>query len=360
VTMSGAGGGKDVVRAIAVPSDSRMKRASAPEIPELTLEIVKKFINPKVTDAEAFMFLSLCKAQQLDPFKKEIYLIKYGTQDASMVTSKDTFAKRAERNPHYRGFRAGLILLNNAKEIIYREGSFALDGEVVFGGWCEVLRDDRSAPIRNEVSVKEYEGKKADGTVTKMWAEKPATMIRKVAFCQSHREAFPDELGHLYGFEEMGGSETEAPTYEYGKDPVIPVSPELRDFSPPKEKVATAAAAGSTVDTTAVAVENGGKVADAAAVEGDGKPTYEVGCARAGVAQRANMSGDVGSANEKQVGKVNVVLNKLGWKTDEERHLAVGQMLGLGPFKSLKDLSMREASAVIDVLVELEKKVAAK
>jgi phage recombination protein Bet len=359
------GGEKDATRAmvpVAGQQGGLAKRASVPEVPELTLEIVKKFINPKVTDAEAFMFLSLCKAQQLDPFKKEIYLIKYGTQDASMVTSKDTFAKRAERNAHYRGFRAGLILLNNAKEIVYREGSFALEGEMVFGGWCEVIRDDRSAPIRNEVSVKEYEGKKADGTVTKMWAEKPATMIRKVAFCQSHREAFPDELGHLYGFEEMGGSETEAPTYEYGKDPVIPVSPELRDFAAPKEKAAAPAgtAAGATVDTTAVAVEDGGKAANGGTVEGNGKPMFDVGCARAGVAQRQNMSGDVGSANEKQIGKVNVVLNKLGWKTDEERHLAVGQMLGLGPFKTLKDLSMREASAVIDVLVELEKKAAAK
>jgi len=60
--------------------------------------IVKQYLvngdEGKITDQEIQMFLELCKYQQLNPFLREAYLIKYGNAPATMVTGKETFLKR--------------------------------------------------------------------------------------------------------------------------------------------------------------------------------------------------------------------------------------------------------------------------
>lgn len=191
-------------------------------MPELSLEIIKKFICPAATDQEAYTFLQLCKAQSLNPFLREAYLIKYGSEAASIVVGKETFTKRADRLPQYNGFKAGLILLSGGA-VVYREGSFYADGETLLGGWAEVYRTDRTIPYRNEVKIEEYQGRNKVGEITKMWREKPATMIRKVPLMQSLREAFPDEFGGMYGAEEISAVDAAAlPVYEVGKHPSIP------------------------------------------------------------------------------------------------------------------------------------------
>lgn len=211
-------------------------------MPELTLEIVKKFICPTATDQEAYTFLQLCKAQSLNPFLREAYLIKYGTEAASIVVGKETFTKRADRLPQYNGFKAGLILLSGGN-VIYREGSFFTSAEALLGGWAEVYRSDRGIPYRNEVRLEEYQGHTKAGEVTKMWREKPATMIRKVPLMQSLREAFPDEFGGMYGAEEISTVDAAAlPTYEIGKHPAIPApqkpirQPQARAQGAPREE----------------------------------------------------------------------------------------------------------------------------
>ena len=41
------------------------------------------------------MFIELCKAQKLNPFIREAYLIKFGISPANIVVGKDVFVKRA-------------------------------------------------------------------------------------------------------------------------------------------------------------------------------------------------------------------------------------------------------------------------
>ena len=204
--------------------------------PELSLEIIKKYICPQATDQEAYMFLQLCKSQNLNPFLREAYLIKYGTAPATIVTGKETFTKRADRLPQYDGFKAGIILQSN-NQIVYREGSFYTSDETLLGGWAEVYRKDRSIPFRNEVKLEEYEGHKNDGTVNKMWKEKKGTMIRKVPLMQSLREAFPDEFGGMYSPEEINTVDTSnMPQYEEGKELQHPhIQPPLALKQPQKQ-----------------------------------------------------------------------------------------------------------------------------
>lgn len=153
--------------------------------------------NGAVTDAEVNMFLSLCKFQKLNPFLKEVYLIKYGNSPATMVVGKDVLLKRAMRSPRYEGTKAGVITLTANGELKEREGTFVLDGETLVGGWAKVFVKSYATPIYASVSIKEY------STGQSNWKSKPATMIRKVALAQALREAFPEETSALYEASEM-------------------------------------------------------------------------------------------------------------------------------------------------------------
>jgi phage recombination protein Bet len=157
-----------------------------------------------VTDQEVMMFLSLCRFNHLNPFLKEAYLIKYGTQPATMVTGKETFMKRANRNPDYAGKEAGIIVYDpNTGTVENREGTFKLAHEQIVGGWAKVYIKGHEKPEYASVSFDEYAGRKKDGSLNNQWATKPATMIRKVALVQALREAFPEDYSGLYSPEEI-------------------------------------------------------------------------------------------------------------------------------------------------------------
>lgn len=173
---------------------------------ELTMNDVFNVIasgTQKPTYGECVMFMQLCKAQKLNPFLKEAYLVKYSQHTpAQLVVSKDAFEKRANACSVYTGKDSGVILHRDEK-VVYQDGAFKLPNDVLLGGWCNVHRSDREDPISAKVSFDEYVGKKNDGTVNKQWEGKPLTMIRKVAIVQALREAFPDQLDGLYIGDEM-------------------------------------------------------------------------------------------------------------------------------------------------------------
>lgn len=159
--------------------------------------------NPNVTDSEMKLFVELCKAQKLNPFTREAHLVKYGQNPATFIVGKDVFTKRAQRNPRFKGFEAGLSLSTKDGRMIRREGSMTLPGEKIVGGWCRVHVDGYEVPMFDEVSFDEYAGRKRDGSLNSTWRGKSGTMIRKVAIVHALREAFPDDLAGLYDSSEM-------------------------------------------------------------------------------------------------------------------------------------------------------------
>ena len=180
---------------------------------KLSPAIIKKYLVSgdanTVTDQELMMFMMMCKGNHLNPWNREAYCMKYGTQPATMVIGKDAFMKRASGSPEYDGMTSGIVVLNNETgEIEYRTGTIVIDDqEKIIGGWAEVFRKDRTHSTRIEVSFTEYAGRKKDGSLNNQWATKPATMIRKVAQVQALREAFPESLSNLYTSEEQGVDE---------------------------------------------------------------------------------------------------------------------------------------------------------
>jgi len=164
----------------------------------LTPDIVRECFCAKANKGEIYNFIKVCESQRLNPFLREVYLLKFDNKDAQIITGKDTFTKRAFQNPKFAGFQAGIIVLDKNGEIQYRNGSFKLKGETIAGGWCKVFIKGYDVTIDAEVSFDEYA--KTYGT----WKSIPATMIRKVALSQALREAFPEDLGGLYDSPEIG------------------------------------------------------------------------------------------------------------------------------------------------------------
>lgn len=179
----------------------------------LTPEIVRNYLvsgnKEAVSMQELAMFMNLCKYSQLNPWVKEAYCIKYGSEPAAMVVGKEAFQKRAEANPNYDGSEAGIVVLDKSEEVVYRKGTMKLPGDELIGGYAEVWRKDRTHSTRIEVSFDEYAGRKKDGSLNGQWSKKPATMIRKVALVQALRETFPSAFGGMYAAEEQGAEEPE-------------------------------------------------------------------------------------------------------------------------------------------------------
>lgn len=180
----------------------------------LSVDTVRNYLvsgnKERVTNQEVVMFINLCKFSGLNPWLKEAYCIKYGSEPATMVVGKEAFQKRAENHPAFDGCESGIIVFDPVDgNIEYRKGGFKLPGEEIAGGWAEVYRKDKTHSTHIEVSFDEYAGRKSDGSLNAQWAKKPATMIRKVALVQALREAFPNSFGGMYTAEEQGAVEPE-------------------------------------------------------------------------------------------------------------------------------------------------------
>lgn len=223
-----------------------------------------------VTSQEVKMFLRLCQSQRLNPFTRDAYIVKYGNQPASVIAGKDAFVKRATRNKRYRGHEAGITVVRKARKdggvqtvIDRREGSMVLPGEELVGGWAKVYLEGYECPIYEEVALSEYTAPDKYGK--NGWAKMPATMIRKVALCHALREAFPEDLGGLYGAEEMDQA---APRQSY-EEPA-PQAPAVEGVETVQQPAAAPAAPQRPIDAYKAALtrakrERGVPVKDAMA-----------------------------------------------------------------------------------------------
>lgn len=192
-------------------------------------DIVKRYLvsgDPsKVTDAEVKMFTELCKAQRLNPFLREAYLVKFGSNPAQIIVGKDVFLKRARSNPRFKGFKAGIIVETKDGSYQNRPGTFYTPGEKIVGGFCKVAIEGWDFPLEHSVAMSEF------SRSTATWKSMPAVMIRKVALVQALREAFPEDFQQLYSEEEMPVDDS-----NLDREPVVIDDAEIVDDAAPEEK----------------------------------------------------------------------------------------------------------------------------
>jgi len=168
---------------------------------EITADDIRRYLCPNASLQEIVLFLKTCQSEGLDPWAKEIYLIKYDAKSAaSMVISADAYLKTAETNDNYNGHEAGIILKDIAGKLEFRQGSFVLPEEEskLAGGWAKVYRKDRAKSFYAAVPISEYRKYTRDGKPSRFWNEMPASMIRKVALSHALKEAFPNRYSGIY------------------------------------------------------------------------------------------------------------------------------------------------------------------
>lgn len=183
----------------------------------LTPSIVQNFLvgdSGTITLQEFKFFTELCKARKLNPFLKEAYCIKFGSQPAQIVVGKDAILKRAIIHPDYDGMESGVIVqVIETGEIIERKGTFYIKSEEkLVGGWAKVYRKNWKYPTYCSVEFYEVAQTKKDGQLNSNWAGKGGTMVEKVAKVRALRETFIEDLSGMYDADETNIPAPESPS----------------------------------------------------------------------------------------------------------------------------------------------------
>lgn len=182
----------------------------------ITFDDVKRYICPKASDGEVVLFLKTCQSLGLNPFAKEIYLVKYTDEEpAAIIIAWDTYLKRAESHPEYEGHEAGLIVQTDYGPD-FREGAFFEDESKIIGGWARVYRRGKR-PYYYSVHISECRRYTKRGEPTRFWKEMPAAMVRKVALARALKEAFPSLYPGIVSEVEVGEGEIPEPFVKNGK-----------------------------------------------------------------------------------------------------------------------------------------------
>lgn len=153
----------------------------------VTTQTVKDFLfssGTKLSEQQQSMFMQLAMRNQLDPFKREIYAIAYGS-NFNIVTGYQVYIQRAEASGKLDGWECVALKDDNGH---------------LYGAKITIYRKDFSHPFIWDVALAEFD-KGVSG-----WKNMPEFLIKKVAIGQGFRLAFPNELaGMPYLQEELEG-----------------------------------------------------------------------------------------------------------------------------------------------------------
>src|ERR1700689_4280790 len=158
---------------------------------ELKKSDLRAIVPNGTTDSELKIFYLNCKSSGLNPFMKEILLIK-SNSGSTTVTTRDGYLKIANSNPHFDGLEGdciyeGDILARRSDgsiHITYGENHFKFDRNKLIGAFANVYRKDRSKASSVFVNMKDY------NKSTKVWEQYPNSMILKVAEAMALKRAF--------------------------------------------------------------------------------------------------------------------------------------------------------------------------
>ena len=175
----------------------------------------------KATQADLDVFFHQCKRTGLDPFARQIYMIERWSKDGAKYTIQTGID----------GYR--LIGRRSAD----RAGETISIGQPMWAhpenGWQELWLPAWGTPAASKVTITrngqeftaialfdEYKQTKRDGSLTQMWAQRPAGQIAKCAEALAWRMAFPQDLAGIYTDTEMDQASNPTPASQPAPEPV--------------------------------------------------------------------------------------------------------------------------------------------
>lgn len=208
--------------------------------------IESQFFPAGASKAEQAYCFSVARELCLNPITREIFFVsrrqKVGDRWVTKVepmVGRDGFLSIAHRTNKF----AGIETTAGIRDVPQLDnGKWGITHQLV--AECSVWRKDSNKPFTVQVAYNEYCQKTAEGQPTRFWAEKPETMLKKVAESQALRKAFnihgvycPEELGA--GFE-LASGEIVQQAIEADCTRIEPDKSHLSVVKPPeKEKVVT-------------------------------------------------------------------------------------------------------------------------
>ena len=177
---------------------------------------IKETVAKGATDTELYMFLSLAKKYELDPFAKEIWFIKDNSGRVMIQAGRDGFLKTAQRDEKFKGIASFPVYSNDDFELnpingdVKHKPNFQDRGELI-GAWARVEKEGVT-PYVSFADFKEYyagykddQGKIKTGKYgplkPQLWDTKPSMMIQKVAQTIALRMTFG--INGMYAPEEV-------------------------------------------------------------------------------------------------------------------------------------------------------------
>lgn len=263
----------------------------------------------EATPGDLNLFRHVCQRTGLDPFSRQIYMIKRWDSQAS--TNKWTIQTGIDGLRIIADRRTGLYAGQTDPQWCGEDGvwrDFWVGSRPPVAARVGVIRRDFDRPIMAVAMFMEYAQTKRGGDLTHMWAEKPALMIAKCAEALALRKAFPNDLAGLMTPEEMDRDDRPAGRVVAQSERRPVTTQELTRGATPEPQSAT----------------------DEQVVEGDTN----------------------GAITKAQLTKLAVTLKEAG-VTDRDRGLKLESILTGRDITSSKDLTKLEASNIIDHLERL-------
>lgn len=168
---------------------------------------IKDIICKGASDDELSVFLTIAKRSGLDPFSKQIYMIRRWNSDVNRYiyapqTSIDGFRLIAERTGDYQGQNGPFWC---GEDGVWKD--FWFSKEPPIASKVAVLRKGFTAPLWGISNYSEFLQTTKSGDANSMWKKMPAVMLAKCAESQALRKAFPLDLGGIYTDAEFGEEE---------------------------------------------------------------------------------------------------------------------------------------------------------
>lgn len=169
--------------------------------------IRKQFFPPNATDSDMQYCIAVAKSFNLNPILKQIFFVERKAKingewhsKIEPLAGRDSFLTLAHRSGKFAGIKSDCFLKNKP---VFINGEWQNKKELV--AIAQVYKKGHETPFEAEVRYDEYVQRTSDGRINKFWAEKPETMLKKVAESQALRKAF--DISGLYSVDEVGDDE---------------------------------------------------------------------------------------------------------------------------------------------------------